>query len=278
MSSPNDQGPGSPKGPAKNMIEIKNLVKRFDERTILDHINLTVKEGETMVIMGGSGCGKSTLLRNIVGLIRPDEGEIIIDGRDITKLSEENFNEFKKSIGLVFQNGALFNSMNVGDNVALPIREHSELAEDIINIIVKVKLELVGLTGFEYLMPSELSGGMKKRVGLARAIALDPKIVFYDEPGAGLDPITTSVIDTLIRDLSKKLNITSVVVTHEMASAFRIADRMAMLYQGKVLEVGTPDQIRNSKNPFVKQFITGAADGPIPLRRSSDEYFKNILG
>lgn len=260
------------------MIEIRNLVKKFGSRTILDHINLTVKEGETMVIMGGSGCGKSTLLRNIVGLIKPDKGEIVIDGNDITKLTEEEFNEFKKSIGLVFQNGALFNSMDVGDNVALPLREHSKLAEDIINIIVKVKLELVGLTGFEHLMPSELSGGMKKRVGLARAIALDPKIVFYDEPGAGLDPITTSVIDTLIRDLSKKLNITSVVVTHEMNSAFRIADRMAMLYQGKVLEVGTPDQIRNSKNPFVKQFITGAADGPIPLRRSSDEYFKNILG
>lgn len=258
------------------MITIKDLVKRFDNRTVLSGINLEVKTGETLVIMGGSGCGKSTLLRVLVGHYRPDEGEILFDGKDIAKMSETQFDEVRKRFGILFQSGALLNSLNVGENVALPLREHSKLNDEIIKIIIKIKLELVGLTGFENLMPSQISGGMKKRVGLARAIALDPQIVFYDEPGAGLDPITTAVIDRLIVDLSKKLGITSIVVTHEMASAFRIADRMAMLYEGKVIEVGTPDEIRNSSNPYVQQFISGAADGPIPLKRSSEEYIKSL--
>lgn len=210
-----------------------------------------------MVIMGGSGCGKSTLLRHIVGAIQPDQGEILIDGVNIVGLKEDRMNEVRKKFGILFQSGALFNSMTVGENIAFPLKEHTELSSEVIDIIVKMKLDLVGLKGFDDLMPSEISGGMKKRVGLARAIAMDPQIVFYDEPGAGLDPIVLAVIDKLIVDLSKKLGITSVVVTHEMGSAFRIADRMAVLHNGKILEIGTPDEIKNSKHEYVHNFING---------------------
>ncbi len=239
------------------MIQVKNLVKQFKGRTILDNVNLTINRGETMVIMGGSGCGKSTLLRHIVGAIQPDQGEILIDGVNIVGLKEDRMNEVRKKFGILFQSGALFNSMTVGENIAFPLKEHTELSSEVIDIIVKMKLDLVGLKGFDDLMPSEISGGMKKRVGLARAIAMDPQIVFYDEPGAGLDPIVLAVIDKLIVDLSKKLGITSVVVTHEMGSAFRIADRMAVLHNGKILEIGTPDEIKNSKHEYVHNFING---------------------
>ncbi|MEW6535245.1 MAG: ABC transporter ATP-binding protein [Candidatus Auribacterota bacterium] len=258
------------------MIRIENLIKNFGTRRILDSVTLEVKKGETMVIMGGSGCGKSTLLRHMIGLIRPDSGHIYIKDKDITGMSEHDLNEVRKSYGMLFQNGALLNSLTVGQNVALPLKEHTKLGSEIINIIVKMKLELVGLTGFENLLPSEISGGMKKRVGLARAIAMDPEMVFYDEPGAGLDPITAASIDQLIMDLSNKLGITSIVVTHEMKSAFRIADRMAVLYNGKVVAVGTPDEIRESDHPYVSQFINGLTDGPVPLRRSKDEYLKSL--
>lgn len=258
------------------MIKVKNLVKHFGSRRILDHVNLHVQQGETMVIMGGSGCGKSTLLRHMIGLLKPDEGHLYIKGKDITVMNEDEMTEIRRCFGMLFQNGALLNSLTVGQNVALPLREHTKLDDKIINIIVKMKLELVGLTGFENLLPAELSGGMKKRVGLARAIAMDPELVFYDEPGAGLDPITAASIDQLIMDLSNKLGITSVVVTHEMSSAFRIADRMAVLFNGKVVAVGTPDEIRQADHPYVKQFITGATDGPVPLRRSKDEYLKSL--
>jgi phospholipid/cholesterol/gamma-HCH transport system ATP-binding protein len=260
-----------------NKIEIRDIIKIYEGRRVLDGINLDIRKGETMVVMGGSGCGKSTLLRILVGSVKPSSGSVFIDGKDLTKIDEDELNEVRKKFGLLFQSGALFNSMTVGENVALPLKEHTSLSRDIIKIIVKMKLEMVGLTGFENLKPAQISGGMKKRVGLARAISMDPEIVFYDEPGAGLDPITTSMIDALIKDLSKKLGITSVVVTHEMNSAFRIADRMAMLYKGKVIEVGTPDEIRNSKNELVRQFITGSADGPIPLRRSGEEYLKHLI-
>lgn len=259
-----------------NIIEVKNVAKKYDDRAVLSGINLTIQKGETFVIMGGSGCGKSTLLRLLVGLDKPDSGEIFINGTNIVLLRQKELDEVRKKTGILYQSSALFNSLTVGENIALPLIEHTKLARDIINIMVKIKLELVGLSGFEDLKPNELSGGMKKRVGLARAIAMDPEIVFYDEPGAGLDPIVTGVIDKLIKDLSQKLNITSVVVTHEMISAFRIADRMAMLYNGNIIEVGTPEEIRNSQNPVVKQFITGSPDGPIPLRRSSSEYLKTL--
>ena len=260
------------------VIELRNVNKTFGNRKILDNISLQIEKGETMVIMGGSGCGKSTLLRMIIGALKPDSGEIFINGRDVTRLNEDEMNEVRKKFGMLFQSSALFNSMNVGENVALPLREHTKLNESIINIMVKMKLELVGLTGFENLKPSEISGGMKKRVGLARAIAMDPEIVFYDEPEAGLDPIVASVIDKLITDLSKKLGITSVVVTHEMDSAFRIADRITMLYQGRILEIGTPEEIKKTSNKVIQQFISGSPDGPIPLKRSSVDYLKDLTG
>lgn len=240
-----------------NMIEVKGLSKSFRGRQVLDEVNLEIRRGETMVIMGGSGCGKSTLLRHLVGAVEPDKGEIWIDGKNMVGMKEDEMNEIRKKFGILFQSGALFNSMTVGENVAFPLREHTELSDEVIDIIVKMKLELVGLKGIERLMPSQVSGGMKKRVGLARAIAMDPTIVYYDEPGAGLDPIVLAVIDRLIMDLSKKLGITSVVVTHEMGSAFRIADRMAMLHQGRILQVGTPEEIRHSPDPYVQQFIHG---------------------
>ncbi|MCB9800276.1 MAG: ABC transporter ATP-binding protein [Candidatus Omnitrophica bacterium] len=259
------------------MIEVKNLIKRFGDRTVLDGINLNVPEGKITVIMGGSGCGKSTMLRHLIGLHQPTEGDIYVDNENIVGMSEKQMNGVKRKFGMLFQGAALFNSMSVGDNVALPLREHTDLSDEIIQIIVKVKLELVGLTGFEDFMPYQISGGMKKRVALARAIALDPKIVFYDEPGAGLDPITASMIDQLILDLSQKLKITSVVVTHEMKSAFRIADQMIVLHKGKVLQVGTSEEIKNSSNSYIQQFINGEPEGAIPLKQTSEAYLKGLL-
>jgi len=214
----------------------------------------------------------------MIGDYLPEEGSVRIFGQDLTTLDEAAMNALRKRFGILFQSGALFNSMTVADNIALPLREHAELDEHVIQIVVKMKLELVGLRDFEHLMPAQLSGGMKKRVGLARAVALDPEILFYDEPTAGLDPIATGVTDALIRDLSKKLGVTSVVVTHDMGSAFRIADRMAMLYRGELIALGTPDDIRTSSDPRVKQFVEGLADGPIPLRQSSKDYAADLLG
>lgn len=261
-----------------NIIEVKNLLKRFDGRTVLDHLNLKVEKGKVLVIMGMSGCGKSTLLKHLVGSLQPNEGEIFLLGEDITKLKQSQLDQIRRKIGILYQSAALFNSMTVGENVAFPMKEHSALNEKIINIVIRIKLELVGLSGFENLLPSQISGGMKKRVGIARALALDPEVVFYDEPGAGLDPVTLASIDQLILDLSKKLGITSVVVTHEMDSAFRIADEMVMMHGGKIIESGTPDEIRSSKNPILQQFITGSAEGPIPMRRDSAEYLKSLIG
>jgi len=258
-------------------IKVENLVKKFGERTILNGVNLEISKGETFVIMGGSGCGKSTLLRHMIGSFKPTSGKISILGKDITNIPEDDMDVIKKRIGMSFQGSALFDSMTVGENVSLPLREHTKLEDSVIDIVVKMKLELVGLRGFENLMPSEISGGMKKRVGLARAIAMDPEIVFYDEPTAGLDPIVAGVIDKLILDLSKKLSITSVVVTHDMGSVFKIADRIAMLYDGKVVDIGTRDEIKNSKNGLVKQFITGNPDGPIKFFQQKNDYLEEII-
>jgi len=242
------------------VIAIKNLVTRFGAREILRNINLEIWPSETFVILGGSGCGKSTLLRNIVGLEPPSEGQIWIQGREITRLSEDEFNELRKKMGMAFQNSALFNSMTVGENVALPLREHTELEDSTIQIMTRIKLEQVGLSGFESFMPSQLSGGMRKRAGIARALAMDPEILLFDEPSAGLDPIIAAGIDNLILKLKQAFRMTIVLVTHELASAFLLADRLAMLDQGTILFVGTPEEIRASTIPRVRQFLDRKAD------------------
>lgn len=258
------------------VISVKNLVKNFGSRRILNGVSIDIYQGETLVVMGGSGCGKSTFLRHLIGSHKPDSGEVWMFGKDIAKATDDEMHETRKKFGMLFQSGALFDSMTVGENIALPLREHTQLDENVISIVVKMKLELVGLRGFEDLMPSQLSGGMKKRVGLARAIVMDPTIVFYDEPTAGLDPVMTGVVDKLTMDLTKKLHITSVVVTHDMGSVFRIADRIVMLHQGNVLQIGTPDEIKNSKNPLVQQFITGEAEGPISFIQQGDDYLDHL--
>ena len=267
MSEPNDY-----------IIELQNVTKRFDGRAVLDGLTLPIRRGETMVIMGSSGCGKSTTLRLMIGDYAADEGRVTMLGHDLATLNDDEMNAVRKKFGILFQSGALLNSLTVGENIALPLREHTALDENVIQIMIKMKLELVGLRDFEHLMPAQLSGGMKKRVGLARAIALDPEILFYDEPTAGLDPIATAVTDQLVIDLSKKLGVTSVVVTHDMASAFRIADRMAMLYRGKLIALGTPAEMRTSGDARIKQFVEGLADGPIPLRQSRKDYAADLLG
>ncbi len=260
------------------VIQVQDVVKRFGERTVLDGIRLDVLRGETLVILGGSGSGKSTLLRLMIGNLGYNGGKIVGLGTPLCSMTETQLAGYRKSIGVLFQSGALFNSMTVAENVALPLREHTDLPEETIDIIVKIKLELVGLRQHATKMPSELSGGMKKRAGLARAIALDPQILFYDEPSAGLDPVTSAEIDQLINDLKNKLGVTSVVVTHEMDSAFRIADRMVLLDRGKFIVSGTPEEMRDSQAPLVRQFIDGTIDGPLTARRRGGEYELDLLG
>jgi len=247
------------------IISIKEIGKYFQGKKVIDNINLDIYRGETFVIMGCSGSGKSTLLRLMTGVIKPDEGNVFIKGKDMINIGGSELDEVRKSFGMLFQYSALLDSLTVEENVSLPLREHSRLAEDIMRIIVKMKLSLVGLRGYEKYFPSQISGGMKKRVGLARAIAMDPDIVFYDEPTSGLDPVVGGVIDKLIKDLSRKLLITSVVVTHDMQSVFNIADRVAMVHKGQIVEVGTTDEIKNSSNPYIQQFIHGSHKGPIDL-------------
>lgn len=259
------------------IITISHLSKSFGPRRVLNDISFTIPRGKTTVIIGASGCGKSTLLKQLVGYLKPDEGRILYDDKDIIPMDDDELDEIRKRFGILFQNGALFNSMTVGNNVALPLHEHTDLDPRIIQTIVKMKLELVGLRGFEDLKPSQISGGMKKRVGLARAIALDPEIVFYDEPSAGLDPITAAVIDNLMLDLSRKLNITSVVVTHHMDSAFKIADKMVMLHNGTVIMKGAPESFKDPKDPLIEQFVKGLADGPVPFQMSASDYIKDLL-
>ena len=268
------------------VIGVVDLVKRFGGRAVLDGVNLTVRSGETMVVMGGSGCGKSTLLRHMIGSMWPDEGYVTLFGQNLSDLTDADLDGMRKRFGILFQSGALYNSMTVGENVALPLKEHTDLDADTIDIIVRIKLELVGLRAAMDLMPAEISGGMKKRAGLARAISLDPEILFYDEPSAGLDPVTSAEIDQLIMDLSRKLGVTSVVVTHEMDSAFRIADRMAMLDKGKMLMIGTREEFEavrdgepagDETSDLIRQFLRGDSEGPITRRRLSSGYAEDIL-
>jgi len=261
-------------------IQVRNVSKRFGDRTVLEDVCLDVREGETLVILGGSGSGKSTLLRLMIGNIRYDSGKIFAGhvNKSLCQLSDNELDDYRKSLGVLFQSGALYNSMTVFENVALPLREHTDLPEETIEIIVKIKLEQVGLREHSEKMPAELSGGMKKRAGLARAVSLDPKLLFYDEPSAGLDPVTSAEIDQLIIDLNRKLGVTSVVVTHEMDSAFRIADRMVLLDRGRFIVSGTPDEMRNSTDPLVRQFVHGLTEGPLTDRRRTGGYEVDLLG
>ena len=241
------------------MIKLVDINKSFKERQVLRHINLSVADGETLVIIGGSGSGKSTLLRLMVGLIAPTSGEIWIDEQEISRMKEEALDQVRLKMGMVFQYSALFDSMTVGDNVAFGLREHTDYSEEKIRRIVAEKLALVGLSGVENMMPSELSGGMKKRVGLARAIAFEPSIIFYDEPDSGLDPVMTGKIDELIRTMQRQLGVTSVVVTHDMESAFLVGDRIAMVYEGEIIADETAEEFRRLSDPRVRAFLRGLA-------------------
>src|SRR4029079_17726814 len=254
------------------IIEVSDLVRKFGERTVLDNISFNVHPGETVVIMGGSGCGKSTLLRHMIGSMKPTSGSVKLFGEEITAMKEHELERVRLRFGMLFQSGALLASQTVGENVALPLLQHTGKSVDEIEEIVKQKLQMVGLTGFEDLKPDEISGGMKKRVGLARALALDPELLFSDEPTSGLDPIMTAVVDELTMKLTHGTHMTAVVVSHDMTSAFRIATRMIMLGHGGIVAQGTPDEIRNSPNPEVQQFIHGEADGPVPLNLSQEEH------
>lgn len=240
------------------MILAKNISKRFGGRIVLKNVNLEIQTGETMVIMGASGSGKSVFLKIIMALLEPDSGEIWIGDKEITKLTTKEMDEVRKKIGMVFQFSALFDSLTVGENVGFSLSRHTNLTRNQIDKIVAEKLEMVGLPGIEDVMPSELSGGMRKRVSLARAISMDPQIVLYDEPTTGLDPITADGINKLINKLHDQLNVTSIVVTHDMKSAFSVATKMAMLKDGEIIFNGTPDEIRQANDPWVKEFITTA--------------------
>jgi len=238
------------------MIEIKNVVAGYGDTIILNGVSLEIEDNETMVIMGQSGCGKSTLLKLLIGLLRPFDGEILVDGKDIAKAREKEHVAYCRSFGVLFQGSALFNSMSVEDNVTFPLREHQpNLADSTMRIMARMKLELVGLAGCEELLPSQLSGGMKKRAALARAMVMDPKLLFLDEPSAGLDPVIAAGLDDLINKVKKAFKMSMVVVTHDIESSFRIADRMTVFRDGQVLQIGTPDDIRDSKDDYVQQFI-----------------------
>jgi len=281
----------TPPAPSEVRVSVRDLVKTFGSQTVLQGVNLDVRAGETLVIMGGSGCGKSTLLRLLIGSHKPTSGSIQLLGQNIADISDVAFDDIKRQFGILFQSAALFQSMSIADNVALPLREHTDLDPEVIEMMVKIKLELVGLRQHADKLPSQISGGMAKRAGLARAMAMDPKILFYDEPSAGLDPVTSAEIDQLIKELTRNFSVTSVVVTHEMDSAFTIADRMLMLDGGRVLKVGDREEFERIRqigdteadamsedDQIIRQFLRGAAQGPITRRRSADDYREDLLG
>jgi len=245
------------------MIAIRNLKKRLGGKQVLDGVDLEVRSGECVVVIGPSGTGKSVLLKHILGLMMPDQGSIEVNGEEIVGRKERELNQIRKKFGMVFQGAALFDSMTVGENVALGLREHTDLDEQAIERRVVERLEWVGLKQVEQMKPASLSGGMRKRVGLARAIAMDPEFILYDEPTTGLDPIMSDAIDRLMRDLQRRMNVTSIVVTHDLGSAFKVGDRIAMLLGGKIIFNGSPDEVRQTRHPVVRQFIEGSSEGPI---------------
>ncbi len=247
----------------ETMIEITDLFKSFGSLQVLRGVNLAVSKGESVTVIGGSGSGKSVLIKHIIGLLFPDRGQVKVAGQVLNNLDAQQLNEVRKKFGMLFQMATLFDSLPVWENVGFGLKQHTKLSDREIRKIATEKLALVGLKNVEDKMPVDLSGGMRKRVGLARAIAMDAEIILYDEPTTGLDPITADAINDLIVDLRKKLGVTSVAITHDMHSAYKISDRIAMLYKGEILETGTPDDIKNTTNPIVKQFITGSAVGPI---------------
>jgi len=245
------------------MIRIINLHKAFGSKKVLRGVDLEVRKGETMVVIGQSGSGKSVLLKHLIGLLKPDRGQVFVDGLEISRLKDSELFRAMRKFGVVFQGAALFDSLTVEKNVSFGLERYTDYPPDKIREVVRESLAKVGLKNIEHLMPHELSGGMKKRVGLARAIAYRPEIILYDEPSTGIDPIRADAINDMINILKNEMGVTSVVITHDMASAFKVADRMAMLCTGRIIEVGTPEEMRNSKNEFVQQFIGGHADGPI---------------
>ncbi len=247
------------------MIEITDLHKAFGGKQVLRGANLRIERGESMVVIGGSGSGKSVLIKHIIGILKPDRGDIFINGENITRLKEGELYRVRKKFGMLFQGAALFDSLAVWENVGFVFLRDKTRSEKEIKEIAAEKLKLVGLAGVEDLMPAELSGGMKKRVGLARAIAHDPEILLYDEPTTGLDPIMADAINELIVEMKERLKVTSIAITHDMTSAYKIADRIAMLYEGRIVGTGTPEEIKHTENPIVRQFITGSSVGPIKI-------------
>lgn len=247
------------------MIKIIDLKKSFNSKKVLDGVNLEIEKGKITVIIGRSGEGKSVLIKHIIGLLKPDLGEILLDGQDITKMTERELNEVHRRFGMLFQGAALFDSMTVGENVAFPLREHTEMPEVDLKNVIKEKLRLVGLKNVENMMPADLSGGMKKRVGLARAIAMDPEIVLFDEPTTGLDPVMSDNVATLILDTQRNLKTTYIVITHDIPLTYKIADKIAMLHEGRIVEQGDVDYMKSSPNPILRQFLEGRSEGPIKV-------------
>jgi phospholipid/cholesterol/gamma-HCH transport system ATP-binding protein len=259
------------------MITVHDIKKYYGSHKVLDGVSFEAEQKKITYIFGTSGGGKSTLLKILIGALKPDSGTVRFRDTDLTTLTDRELDPFRKKIGVLFQHGALLNSMTVGENITLPIREHTTLDDSIIKIMVKMKLDLVGLRDFEGLYPVQISGGMRKRVAFARALALDPEVVFFDEPTSGLDPIVAAVITKLIEDLNRLLGITCVVVTHAVGEAMKIAHKIVILYMGRVLAQGTPQEIRESTDPFVQQFITGSPDGPISFHATSKDYREDLL-
>jgi len=247
------------------MIELKNIYKSFEGKDVLRGVNLKVKKGDSVVVIGGSGSGKSVLLKHIIGLLIPDSGTVIIDSTDLSELNEDGLHDIRKKFGMLFQSAALFDSMKVWENVGFGLKRHTHLTDTEIKETAVQKLKMVGLVGVEDVMPSELSGGMRKRVGLARAIAMTPEILLYDEPTTGLDPIMADAINDLIIKMREELHVTSVTITHDMKSAYKIADTIAMLYNGVIIAEGSPVEIEHTSDPVVRQFVEGSATGPIVL-------------